>query len=124
MQAPNSSTSMTAPIEAVRLLRNSYQAFEIAVAMRRLSRGAGGARQTIAPSTSLSACSSDMADPLGEFDARVEEPVGQVDQQVHDDDDAAQDQHARLDQRIVALQDRLEDRPTDARPGEDRLQHH
>src|SRR5689334_25136115 len=123
MQAPNSSTSMTAPIEAVRLLRSSCQAFESAVANRLIRGGAGGARQTIAPSTSLSASSSDMAGPLGEFDARVEQPVGQVDQQVHDDDDATQHQHARLDQRIVALQDRLEDGAADARPGEDRLQH-
>src|SRR5688572_20557737 len=105
MQAPNSSTSMTAPIDAVRLLRSSYQAFEIVVAMRWPSGGAGGARQASVPSISLSASSSDMADSLGEFDARIEQPVGQVDQQVHDDDDEAQDENARLDQRIVALQD-------------------
>ena len=34
MQAPNSSTSMTAPIEAVRLLRSSCQALPSAVRQR------------------------------------------------------------------------------------------
>src|SRR5688500_3736046 len=97
MQAPNSSASMTAPIEAVRLLRSSCQALPRATANRSRRWGAGGARQAIAPSTSLSASSSDMAGSLGEFYARIEQPVGQVDQQVHDDDDAAQDEHTRLD---------------------------
>src|ERR1700752_4704295 len=102
MQAPNSSTSMTAPIEAVRLLRNSCQALPSAVRQRANRPPSVGAR-IASRSANLRASSAVMACPLAQLHARIEQPVGEVDQEVHDHDDAAQHQHAGLDQRIVAL---------------------
>src|SRR5262245_66487972 len=50
-------------------------------------------------------------------DARIDQPVGQLDQQVDGHDDGADQQCAALEDRIVAAVNRLDQPLADARPG-------
>src|SRR5688500_3807144 len=116
---------MKKPMKAVRLLRNSYHAFQMIAPARVRRPGSAGPGRRSARPASLGASSCVIADqlsglsmlfsenryplfrvmPLTQFDARIEESVGQVDQEVHDHHDYTQHQHTGLDQRIVALDD-------------------
>src|SRR5229473_899478 len=57
-------------------------------------------------------------------DARIDHGVQDVDEQVHDDDHEAAQDHDALDDWEVAEGDALVQQPPDARPGEHRLYHH
>src|SRR5262245_38712736 len=72
-----------------------------------------------APPTSL-AREAEARIPLGELesDARVEEGIADVSQQVDDDDQGRPEQHRELQDREVAPGDGFEGQPPQARPGE------
>src|SRR6266567_1805824 len=57
-------------------------------------------------------------------DARIDQRVQDVDEQVHDDDHKAAQDHDALDDWEVAEGDALVEEPPDARPSEHRLHHH
>src|SRR5438067_2283869 len=54
-------------------------------------------------------------------DPWVEPAVGQVDQEIDQDDGGGQDEDGGLDDWVVAVDDRLDREQADARPGEDGL---
>ena len=56
-----------------------------------------------------------------EADPRIEQPVGQIGEQVHQHVGDGDEQDAALHQRVVAEADRLDQQPADAGPREDRL---
>src|SRR3990170_369772 len=95
----------------------------MAEGLRRMRRRASPHRPTErsccsrgwATAASLMASASRVADP------RVDEGVAHVDDQVHEDEDERQHQHAALDDLVVASDDRLVDPASDATPREDRL---
>src|SRR3989442_7110112 len=57
-------------------------------------------------------------------DARVEEAVGQIDDQVDDDEGQGEDEHGALQEDVVAGEDRLDHETAEPRPREDRLGEH
>src|SRR4051794_13320796 len=59
--------------------------------------------------------STGMADP------RIDEAIGEIDEQVDHDDDARDQHDAALEGRIIAPVDRFDEPFADARPGEDRF---
>ena len=61
---------------------------------------------------------------LLEPDPRVEDAVGEVDEQVDEDDDDGDEEDAALDDGVVARLDRVDQPGADAREGEDRLGEH
>ena len=57
-------------------------------------------------------------------DAGVDHHVEQIDDQVHDDVGGGEDQQHALNDRIVAVQNCVDDKPADPRNGEDAFGHH
>src|SRR5690554_2728954 len=84
-----------------------------AMRFRKKRRTAGERRKPVR--TSGTARASAIADP------RVEQGIGEVHQQVHDDEDHGDEQHGALHQRGVLRADGVHYQPPDAGPGEDRL---
>src|SRR5690625_1835246 len=81
-------------------------------AMRlRRKRRTGGAVSRLVRAGRLTVTSA-IADP------GVQQGVGQVYQQVDEDEHHRDEQHRALDQRAVLSADRIDDEPADARPGE------
>src|SRR5512137_687333 len=62
--------------------------------------------------------------PLLSPDARVEDAIGKIHQEVEDHEDRRREEDARLHHRVVPIEDGLDRQPTDPRPGEDRLRHY
>src|SRR5262249_9638784 len=65
-----------------------------------------------------SICATDMS---AQPDARVEECVRDVHDQVHDDEDDCEEQDAALEHRVVAVEDRVLEPAPHSRPREHRL---
>src|SRR6266851_618392 len=84
-----------------------------------VKRGARGARD----GSTMTSAGVLMASAL-QPDARIDHGIQDVDEQVHDHDHEAAQDHDALDDREVAEGDALVEEPPDARPGEHRLHHH
>src|SRR5688572_31119530 len=59
----------------------------------------------------------------GEPDPGIQEAIEQVHEDIDDDEEHGDDEHAALHQRVVALDDRGQQHPSDAGDGEDLLDH-
>src|SRR5882724_4532673 len=57
-------------------------------------------------------------------DAGIEQPVGEVDEEIDDDEGEREDEHGALQQDVVAREDGLHHQAAEPRPGEDRLSQH
>src|SRR5439155_10856917 len=88
-------------------------------ARRTEKRGASG----VCDGSGMTSAGMLMASAL-QPDARIDHGVQDVDEQVHDHDHEAAQDHDALDDWEVAEGDALVQEPPDARPGEHRLHHH
>src|SRR6266702_5814068 len=88
-------------------------------ARRTEKRGASG----VCDGSGMTSAGMLMASAL-QPDARIDQRVQDVDEQVHDDDHKAAQDHDALDDWEVAEGDAFVEEPPDARPGEHGLHHH
>src|SRR2546428_7208453 len=60
---------------------------------------------------------------LREADSRIEVAIKEIDRDVDCDEEQRDDEHGALHERVVALQDRVQQHPAHTRDGEDLLDH-
>src|SRR6185503_17758146 len=73
------------------------------------------------PTSTMTAPMRSMRSDLLVPDARIEQTVGDIREEIHRDVGDGDQQNAALDQRVIAERDRLNEEPADARPREDRF---
>src|SRR5687767_11947171 len=105
--APSSAATSTRPTTASRFRRNCRQA--------RLPGAPSASRGAAAIATAWLAISALSGD------ARVERAVGEVHEEVDEDEGQREDQHRTLEKHVVAREDRLDHEAAEPRPGEYRL---
>src|SRR5262245_33895374 len=96
-------STTTSPNSAVRRRTSRMSS----TAHSRSAHGRGAARMTDSVTTEGGEVNGDLAGASSETDPRVEVRVHHVDQEVQQDEGAREQEHRRLHDRVVAIEDRL-----------------
>src|SRR6266545_6523681 len=115
---PMYTTTSARPMTAPRFLLSRRQAARSAEARPAAMAIAGAAS---ASSPAVSGTDASRTDTASVPDARIDQRVGEVDDQVYEQEGNRDQQDAALDHRIVAGEDRVHHEPSDAWQGEHRL---
>src|SRR5207245_8172915 len=114
--APSPTTMLTRTITAPIAPSGRRRAKSLVAAHQRDVRVA-----TSGISANVSAGLIAMGYPLPECDARIDPRVGQVDHEVHEDEDEGHQQHQRLGERVVAMGNRFDEQEPEPIEVEDLL---